>query len=130
MLRDDRDLFWSGLQQYRLLFQRCCDCGLARFPFRMSCAGCDSTESDLAESEGRGVIYSCTRVERPLPPGFSQPYTVVLVEVDEGVRFLGLYDSEEETPAIGTRVQAYVNPENRVPVSFRTESEAGKFNYG
>ena len=129
-LRDDTDLFWSGLEEGRLLFQRCRDCGLARFPFRMSCAGCGSVESKLTESGGSGFVYSCTRVERPLPPEFPDPYTVVLVEVDEGVRFLGLYDAEEETPEIGARVQAYVNPENRVPVSFRTESEAGKSSDG
>ena len=129
-LRDDSDLFWNGLEEGRLLFQQCRDCGLARFPFRMSCAGCGSVENSLIESGGSGVVYSCTRVERPLPPGFSAPYTVVLVEVDEGVRFLGLYDSEEETPEIGVRVQAHVNPENRVPVSFRAESEAGKSGNG
>lgn len=91
----------------------------------MSCAGCGSVENDLAESNGSGVVYSCTRVERPLPPGFSAPFTVVLVEVDEGVRFLGLYDSDEGMPAMGTRVQACVSPENHVPVSFRAEPEAG-----
>ena len=130
MLRDDTDLFWNGLEEGRLLFQRCRDCGLARFPFRMSCAGCGSAENSVVESGGSGVVYSCTRVERPLPPGFSEPYTVVLVEVDEGVRYLGLYDSEEETPEIGVRVQAHVSPGNRVPVSFRAESEAGKFGSG
>ena len=88
------------------------------------------SKTPLIESGGSGVVYSCTRVERPLPPGFSEPFTVVLVEVEEGVRFLGLYDSEEEMPDIGTRVQAYVNPENGVPVSFRAESEAGEFGNG
>lgn len=129
-LRDDTDLFWSGLKEGRLLFQHCRNCGRARFPFRMSCAGCGSVECELAESGGSGFVYSCTRVERPLPPGFSEPYAVVLVEMDEGVRFLGLYDGDGAMPAIGTRVQARVNAENRVPVSFRADSAAGKFGSG
>lgn len=120
---DDSDLFWQGLKERRLLFQTCLECGGHRFPFRMSCRRCGSFEHCLSESEGNGVIYSYTVVERPLPPGFDEPYRVVLVEVDEGVRYLGLYESDvDEAPIVGLRVKAQVNPDQKVQVSFAPEA--------
>lgn len=122
-MRDDRDLFWQGLKERRLLFQTCRECGGHRFPFRMSCQRCGSFDHCLTESEGRGFIYSYTVVERPLLPGFDAPYTIVLVEVDEGVRYLGLYESEaNEAPVVGLRVKAQVNPDQKVQVSFSPEA--------
>lgn len=122
-ISDDSDLFWQGLKERRLLFQTCCECGRHRFPFRMSCQRCGSFEHCLTESEGSGFIYSYTVVERPLLPGFDAPYRVVLVEVDEGVRYLGLYEHEaNEDPVVGLRVKAQVNPDQKVQVSFAPEA--------
>ena len=89
----------------------------------MSCQRCGSFEHCLTESEGSGFIYSHTVVERPLLPGFDEPYRVVLVEVDEGVRYLGLYESDvDEDPVVGLRVKAQVNPDQKVQVSFAPEA--------
>lgn len=121
-ISDDSDLFWAGLNEGRLLFQTCRACGAHRFPFRMSCSRCGSFEKDLTESKGCGFVYSYTVVERPLLPGFDEPYTVVLVEVDEGVRYLGLYAGDvDASQLIGSRVRARLNPGQRVPVSFAPE---------
>ena len=89
----------------------------------MSCQRCGSFEHCLTESKGSGFIYSYTVVERPLLPGFNAPYWVVLVEVDEGVRYLGLYEHEaNEDPVVGLRVKAQVNPDQKVQVSFAPEA--------
>lgn len=85
----------------------------------MSCQRCGSFEHCLTESEGSGIIYSYTVVERPLLPGFDEPYTVVLVEVDEGVRYLGLYENEAGAdPVVGSRVTVQLNPDKQVQISF------------
>lgn len=116
---DDSDLFWQGLKERRLLFQTCLECGGHRFPFRMSCRRCGSFEHCLTESKGSGIIHSYTVVERPLPSGFDEPYTVVLVEVDEGVRYLGIYENEaNEDPIVGSRVTVQLNPDKQVQISF------------
>ena len=121
-ISDDSDLFWTGLTEQRLLFQTCRACGLGRFPFRMSCQGCGSFEKELTESKGIGFIYSYTVVERPLLPGFDEPYTVVLAEMDEGVRYLGLYAGQvDQSTIIGSRVRAHLNPDEQVQVSFAPE---------
>jgi len=121
-ISDDSDLFWAGLNERRLLFQTCGACGANRFPFRMSCSRCGSFEKDLTESKGCGFVYSYTVVERPLPPGFYEPYTAVLVEVDEGVRYLGLYVGDLDlSKLIGSRVRARLDPDAHVQVSFAPE---------
>ncbi len=122
-ISDESDLFWQGLKERRLLFQTCRDCGGHRFPFRMSCQHCGSFEHCPTESGGRGFVYSYTVVERPLLSGFDEPYTVVLVEVDEGVRYLGLYEPDrDKAPFVGMRVKAHLNPDRKIQVSFAPEA--------
>lgn len=112
-------MFWTGLQEGRLLYQQCIGCGVSRFPFHMSCANCGSVECDIKQSGGLGTIISHTTVTRPLPPGADQPYTVALVEMEEAVRYLGVLESNTDEPLIGTRVAATVDTDQFVPICFR-----------
>ena len=60
-------------------------------------------------SAGRGTIYSFTTQYRPGAPGFADdvPYTLVLIDLDEGFRVLAdLRDCPEGSLAIGLRVRA------------------------
>ena len=123
---DNREIFWTGLQEGKLLYQHCVGCGVSRFPFHMSCANCGSVECDIRQSRGLGTIISHTTVTHPLPPGADQPYTVVLVEMAEAVRYLGLLESSTDEALIGTRVAATVDTDQFVPIRFSTISTHGR----
>lgn len=91
--RDDvSGFFWNAATAHRLVLQRCRSCAKLQYPPEVCCVHCQAEEFEEAELSGRGVIYSYTRVDRPLHAGFvdAVPYLVVLVELDEqpGLRIL------------------------------------------
>jgi uncharacterized OB-fold protein len=77
--------FWEAAANHRLVLQRCRSCGKLQYPPEVCCVHCQGQEFDLAETGGRGVIYSYAVVERPLHAGFVEalPYIVVFVELDD-----------------------------------------------
>ena len=82
--------FWAAAMQHKLLIQRCLDCG-SRHTFPQTyCRGCLSGNMEWVEASGRGRIYSYTVTHRPPSPVFEKdiPYTLALVELEEGVRLM------------------------------------------
>ena len=112
VIKDQSDFYWESLSGGRLVFQYCLSCGEKRFPFRMSCSRCGSFEHAIEQSAGAGVVVSHTRVEKPLIGTFTKPYHVVLVELDEGVRMLGVLKGTVSAPLIGRRVVASFSSES------------------
>jgi uncharacterized OB-fold protein len=85
-----------------LRVQRCRSCGSHVFIPRPVCTSCLSEELDWVESSGRGTLYSFTTVHRPQRPEFDVPYTVVIVELEEGWHMLSnLVDVAPDEIAIG-----------------------------
>jgi uncharacterized OB-fold protein len=84
----DNAFFWDGVAEGRLLIQRCTACKTLRLPPRPMCGHCNCVEWDTIESSGRGSVYSWIRPRHPQMPAFPQPFVVVVVELDEGVRLL------------------------------------------
>jgi uncharacterized OB-fold protein len=89
---DVSGFFWEAAADHRLVLQRCRSCGKLQYPPEVCCVHCQAEEFELAETAGRGVIYSYAVVDRPLHAGFvdSVPYVVVFVELDDqpGLRIL------------------------------------------
>lgn len=85
----DSAFFWEGLEQGELRIQRCGNCGRLRHPPRPMCPHCHSLEWDYVVSSGRGKIYSYVVHHHPPVPGREMPFTVGLVELDEGTRIVG-----------------------------------------
>ena len=83
--------FWEGARQGRLLIQRCTGCGALRHYPRLLCDQCYSDAADWVEASGRGVVHSWTVSHHAFHPSFKAelPYTLVTVDLDEGVRALG-----------------------------------------
>ena len=83
--------FWEGAKQGRLLIQRCTGCGALRHYPRLLCDQCYSDAADWVEASGRGVVHSWTVSHHAFHPSFKAelPYTLVTVDLDEGVRALG-----------------------------------------
>ena len=87
----DSAWWWQALYDHRLLVPRCLDCGRSFFPPQPTCPYCGSRSWEPVESSGAGRLYSWIVVNLALSPEFQvdAPYTIVAVELDEGVRLLG-----------------------------------------
>ena len=98
--------FWEGIKRHELVFQRCRDCGAWLHPPRPACPKCRSLEKEWAPSSGKGTVYSfVTYLESP-SPSFKAPYSVVLVELEEGVRLVSnMVDIKPEEIYIGMPVE-------------------------
>ena len=79
---------------------RCPACGATFYPPRGVCSRCLS-ELELVQLSTKGVVYTYTVVHQA-GPGFETPYTLVYVDLPEGVRVLGRLDGE---PQIGMVVE-------------------------
>ena len=80
--------FWEGIKRHELVFQRCKQCGTWLHPPRPVCPNCRSLEKEWAPSKGKGTIYSWVTYLKSPHPAFKAPYSVVLVELEEGVRLV------------------------------------------
>lgn len=85
-------------------YQRCDDCRKPVFAPRVLCPLCGSTALSWHESRGGGVVYSATTVHARN----TAPYTVVLIDLDEGFRVMATLNGvepDDDGAAIGARVE-------------------------
>lgn len=104
----DNQGFWEAVRQHRLVFQKCKDCGLLVHRPRPMCPRCNSMEREWVPSTGKGVVYSWVNFvyANAAYPGIKVPYTVVVVEMAEGVRMISnLYDVKPEEVYVGMPVE-------------------------
>lgn len=105
--------FWEGCAQGELRYQRCKACGHVQFPLRPFCTHCYAADPALKRSAGQGAVYSYTVVFRAPTPAFKAdvPYTIALVDFDEGFRMMAnLHNCPLKTAAIGLRVRVVFEP--------------------
>jgi uncharacterized OB-fold protein len=83
--------YWDAGRQRELRFQRCTRCKTWRHPPGPMCAACGSLEHEWAPAGGRARLLSWVVAHPPVLPAWKErvPFTVVLVECDEGVRTMG-----------------------------------------
>ena len=86
----DRDTapFWEAQDQHELKFQQCSQCQTVRYLVGPLCPECRSFDFDWVASSGKGTIHSYTVVRHQTHPAFPVPYTIVLVEMEEGPRVI------------------------------------------
>ena len=91
MMSIEAQPYWDGLQAGQLRVQRCGSCGQLRHYPRPMCPACQSFEVDWVVLAGHGTVHSWTRPHQSALPGFADqvPYTLVTVDMAEGVRLLG-----------------------------------------
>ena len=90
---------------YRLEGQRCNACGAVQFPPRGACGACRDQALEPYRFSGRGTVYSFAEVAQA-PKGFSGPYFVALVDLEEGVRVTAqLTDVDPDEVEIGLPVE-------------------------
>ncbi len=81
--------FARHLLEGRLMGSRCTACGRRSFPPRADCPACLSSEFELEERAGTCRLLAWTTIHAA-PTGFEAvaPYTLGLVELDDGGRLL------------------------------------------
>lgn len=105
----DSKHFWQGLRDGKLLIQKCDECQTHRHPPQPMCEKCQSLNWSTTQSSGNGVVHSYTAIHYPEIPPFEYPNTIVLVDLDEGVRIAAQLDHEEEQEvSVGTPVRARI----------------------
>ena len=77
--------FWDGLKEGKLMLQRGKSSGKAYFPPRPFFPGDPSQEVEWFEASGRGTLHTYVISHRP-PPGFEAPFSIAVVELEEGPR--------------------------------------------
>jgi uncharacterized OB-fold protein len=115
------EAFYKYCKLHELRFQRCTDCGKWRHLPRPMCGECGSFNYEWARSSGHGKVYSWITVVQPMIAAFNDtvPYTVPLVDMDEGVRMVAMIEGvAPEEMRIGMPVQVVfedVTPDISLP---------------
>ncbi len=105
----DNQWWWEGIDQGKLLIQKCQGCGELRHPPRPMCPSCRSIDWEGVEASGAGTVYSYTVLHYPKFPGYEFPLACVLVDLDEGVRLVSnLINCEHSDIRIGMAVEAVI----------------------
>lgn len=99
----DRDTgaFFQAAKEQRLVYRHCNSCNRGTHPPTQYCKHCGSGDTDWKESEGRGRLYSWTRVEHTVLPAYPAPYAVVVVSLSDApdVRLIGRINGTPELHA-------------------------------
>ena len=89
--------FWDGTRRGELRLQKCTGCSHVYFPPRPFCPQCGSADVDVFRASGRATLYSYVIHHRPVP-GFMPPYSIAVVELEEGPRMMTNIVEVPQTP--------------------------------
>jgi hypothetical protein len=121
----DTQAYWDAAAERRLVVQRCGACRHWIWQPRPLCPRCRTAEPTWTEVTGEGRIASWTVVHPPVLAVWQDavPFTILLVELNEGVRMVGQLVDDA-----GTRIQgAPEGVDFGAPVSLRWRTdEAGQ----
>ncbi|KWV48515.1 DNA-binding protein [Bradyrhizobium macuxiense] len=89
--------FWDGTLVGELRLQRCDTCRKAYFPPRPFCPACGSRSVSIFKASGRGSLYSYVICHKEAP-GFTPPYAIAVVQLEEGPRMMANIVECPQTP--------------------------------
>jgi uncharacterized OB-fold protein len=89
--------FWEGTRTGELRLQKCGACDHVYFPPRPFCPQCGSSDVSVFRASGRATLYSYVIHHRPVP-GFVPPYSIAVVELEEGPRMMTNIVEVPQTP--------------------------------
>jgi uncharacterized OB-fold protein len=91
-----------------LRLQKCATCSHVYFPPRPFCPQCSSRDVGVVRASGRATLYSYVIHHRPAP-GFAPPYSIAVVQLEEGPRMMTNIVDIEQTPDFGASLDtAYI----------------------
>ena len=89
--------FWEGAKSGELRLQKCAACSHVYFPPRPFCPKCASWDVSVVRASGKATLYSYVIHHRAVP-GFTPPYSIAVVELEEGPRMMTNIVGIEQTP--------------------------------
>ncbi len=89
--------FWAGARRGELVMQRCVPCQRPYFYPRPTCPDCGSDDVHWEPMSGRAQLCSYVISHRPAP-GYTPPYVIALVTLEEGPRMLTNLVGVDPTP--------------------------------
>lgn len=104
----DSAAFWAACDAGRLALPRCTACGHVFYYPRQMCPRCGGRELGEVDSAGRGTVFSFTHVAVSFYGASwddQLPYTVILVDLDEGPRMLSRLIGDSAGLRVGDRVR-------------------------
>jgi len=118
----DSRAYWDALREHRLTFQKCAKCGTIRHYPRPVCDRCYSMDVTWVDASGRGTVHSWSVAHHPFHFGLKTdvPYTLVTVDMEEGVRMQAQLRSRDGSP---NRQAAGIKIGTPVEVRFETVKE-------
>jgi uncharacterized OB-fold protein len=111
---EDSAAFWDYARQGELRAQRCTACARLRHPPRPTCPYCGSTSVEWQRLSGRGKVYTYGVSHQAIHPALEgrTPFTTLIVELDEGLRFTSNLIEGSGAIEIGTPVEAVFERQN------------------
>jgi uncharacterized protein len=96
--------FWDATRRRELTMQRCETCNRLVWYPRFVCPHCGGSTLQWERLSGNGVVYAVSVHHRAALPALADkvPYSVVLVDLDDGVRLMS--NVFGTAPAVGDRV--------------------------
>lgn len=127
----DAEQFWHACDVGRLRLPKCTACHRFSYFPRLHCPHCGCRELVFDDVERYGSVHSFAHVRfSPFGDYWVEevPYTVVRVDLDDGVRLLSrLVGGDREQVRIGDRVEIQFAPvkrsERKIPVFVRRASQ-------
>ena len=116
--------FFEAAGHARLVVQRCNSCGVLRWPPLKGCPECRHRDSAWVDAIPAGTIWSFVVYHRAFTAELKTevPYTVVMVELDDGPYMVGRLVDGEKPPTVGARVAAgFVDADGVPSVRWRIE---------
>jgi uncharacterized OB-fold protein len=109
--------FWQAAREGRLAMQRCDSCDALRWPPLVGCPECRSRDTTWADVAPSGTIWSFVVYHRAFQAELKAeiPYTVVMVELDDGPYIVGRLIPGDKPPSVGDRAVAEFVEIDRVP---------------
>lgn len=82
--------FWAATEKHQLVMQRCESCHRLVWYPRAVCPRCGGFSLRWEPLSGEGIVYAVSVHHRAAHPAFAKrvPYSVVLVDLDEGARMM------------------------------------------
>ena len=118
--------YWREIpRRYRFEAKKCSNCGFIAFPPRLICPECGKRSFEDYTLKDTGKILTFTTIEVG-PSEFADqiPYTVAIVELDDGVRITAqVADSSPENIKIGSKVKLEFR-------KIQQDGKAGLIKYG
>jgi uncharacterized OB-fold protein len=109
--------FFEAAKQGRLIAQRCDCCAALRWPPLPGCPECRERATTWVELAQTGTVWSFVVYHRAFARELAEqiPYTVAMIELDDGPYMIGRVTRDGEPPVVGARARAELVDVEGVP---------------